>query len=87
MAYTIYWPDAVQKFFKTLPPKDKKLIMKGFGVMESSPRSFGNIIIPLVGKHRGRYRCKQGNWRIIYTISDNEKKIDILDITQREKAY
>ena len=48
---------------------------------------YGPNIKRLKGKLKGIYRYRIGNYRLFYTIDENEKRVFILDFSHRKDAY
>lgn len=73
-AYRIYFRKSVLKDFEKIPKHDLKRIMSRIEALAVDPRPHG------VEKISGldRYRIRQGSYRIIYSIQDNELTIWIL---------
>ena len=50
----------------------------------SNPRSFGS---PLTGNHKGKWRYRAGNYRILCRIDDIKIIILVIDIGHRKSVY
>jgi len=76
--------------FKELNKLDRKIQTQVFRFLDklienhNSPRSIGAA---LQGKHKGLWRYRTGNYRIICEIQDHKLIILILDIGHRREIY
>jgi len=68
---------------KALPPDILRRASKAILSLGTAPRPFG------CKKLRGeaRYRIRVGKHRILYTIDDRARAIEIVGVTHRSKAY
>jgi mRNA interferase RelE/StbE len=66
--YKIYFKESVEKDFRTIPKKDLQKIILRIQALARDPRPTGYE--KLTGQER--YRIRQGNYRIIYSIQDKE---------------
>ncbi len=57
-----------------------------FRQLETDPRRHRNIK-RLKGTMAGRYRLRIGDYRVIYRIDEQERKVFVLSITHRSDAY
>ncbi|MCH7858063.1 MAG: type II toxin-antitoxin system RelE/ParE family toxin [Candidatus Marinimicrobia bacterium] len=48
---------------------------------------YGPNIKRLKGQLKGIYRYRIGNYRLFYTIDENERRVFILDFSHRKDAY
>lgn len=81
--YKIFFRKSVRKDFDKIPPKDIKRILSRIKSLSNDPRSAESE--KLSGKEQ--YRIRQGNYRIIYSIQDNELTIWVVKIGHRRKVY
>ena len=42
---------------------------------------------PLIGKYKGFWKLRIGDWRIIYAINEREKEVYILSLCHRRSCY
>ncbi|MBN2297448.1 MAG: type II toxin-antitoxin system RelE/ParE family toxin [Deltaproteobacteria bacterium] len=82
-AYKIFFKRSVEKDFESIPKKDLKRILDRIKVLADDPRPAG--CERLTGQER--YRVRQGNYRIVYSIQDNELTIRVVKVGHRENAY
>ncbi len=83
MAYTVFLKRSAEKDLDRLPAKVHDRIMEHLIFLNESPRPIG------ARKLRGRegYRIRVGDYRILYTISDAEKKVEIISVAHRREVY
>ena len=55
-----------------------------FGPLTENPRRLGK---PLVGEFQGLLSARRGNYRVIYTISEDDKMVVIHRIQHRRDVY
>ena len=67
-AYKIFFKKSVEKDFKVIPKRDLKKILDRIQTLAEEPRPPG--CEKLTGQKR--YRLRQGRYRILYSIQDDE---------------
>jgi mRNA interferase RelE/StbE len=82
-AYKIFFKKSVEKDFKSIPKKDLKRIMGRIGMLADDPRPSGSE--KLTG--RERYRLRQGLYRVVYSIQDNELTVWVVKVGHRKDIY
>jgi len=82
-AYKIFFKKSVEKDFKSIPKKNLKRIMARVGMLAEDPRPSGSE--KLTG--RERYRLRQGLYRIVYSIQDNELTVWVIKVGHRKDIY
>lgn len=70
-----------QKFIEKLPKQEKLRI-----VSEIQRLPNGEDIKPLNG-HKGLYRLRIGNYRIIYTVDHGQLIVFVIDVDNRGDVY
>ncbi len=78
-------PDA-QKVYVSADRALAKKIARCLQQLEQNPRSHPNIK-PLKGEYAGMYRYRIGDYRVIYSINDDQVQVFVLAIAHRSKAY
>jgi mRNA interferase RelE/StbE len=69
-----------------LIPKDiRKLIFDRIDKLKTNPRPEG--VEPLQGTEKGLFRIRQGDYRIVYSIQDQQLLILIVRIVHRKEVY
>jgi mRNA interferase RelE/StbE len=81
--YEIFFKKSVEKDFKAIPKNELKKIIKRIGELTENPRP--QNCEKLTGQDR--YRLRQGNYRIIYSIQDNELTIWVVKVGHRKDIY
>ena len=81
--YKIVFKKSVAKDLKKIPKKDVSKILKVIRSLADNPRP------PQVKKLSGqdRYRMRQGNYRILYSIEDAQLVITIVKVGDRRDVY
>ena len=82
-AYKIYFKKSVEKDFKVIPKKDLKRILEGIEALAEEPRPPG--CEKLSGQQR--YRLRQGRYRILYSIQDDELTVWVVKVAHRRNIY
>lgn len=82
-AYNIFFKRSVEKDLKTIPKKDLNRILDRIKKLAEDPRPAGSE--KLTGLER--YRVRQGLYRIVYSIQDNELTIWVVKVGHRKDVY
>jgi mRNA interferase RelE/StbE len=82
-AYSIFYKDSVRKDVEALPAKDLQRIMERIGMLAGDPRPPGSEKLSA----QERYRIRQGTYRIIYSIQDNELTVWVVQAAHRRGMY
>ncbi len=81
--YSLRFKKSVTKDLRNIPNKDVKRILACIELLIENPRADG--CIKLSGQEC--YRIRQGRYRIIYEIQDNELTIVVIKVSHRSDAY
>ena len=81
--YRIFFKRSVEKDFASIPKKDLKRILNRIKTLEENPRPVG--CEKLTGKEK--YRLRQGRYRIVYSIQDDELTVWVVKIGHRKDIY
>jgi len=81
--YKIFFKRSVEKDFESIPKKDLKRILDRIKMLADDPRPAG--CEKLTGQER--YRVRQGRYRIVYSIQDNELTIWVVKVGHRKDVY
>ena len=81
--YRIQFRASVEKAFRLIPRQDRRRILARIESLAANPRPGG--CEKLTGHER--YRVRQGNYRIVYSIQDEELTVWIVKIGHRKDVY
>jgi mRNA interferase RelE/StbE len=81
--YKIYFRESVQKDFRKIPKKDVKKILQRIEMLATEPRPLGCEKLT----SQEKYRIRQGRYRILYSIQDDELTVWIVKIAHRKNIY
>ncbi len=82
--YKVAFEKEAEKEFLKLDSKAQKLVASK--ILDLQNGNFSNDK-SLKGKHKGKFRKRAGNYRIIYLKEDNYLIISIIRIAHRKEAY
>ena len=82
-AYKILFKKSVEKDFKSIPDKDLVKIMECIESLSYNPFLPGSKKL----SSQERYRIRQGNYRILYSIQDEEHTVWIIKVAHRKNVY
>lgn len=82
-AYEIFFRESVWKELEKVPKADLKKILSRIKQLGNDPRPMG--CEKLTGHEL--YRMRQGNFRIVYSIQDNELTVWVVKIGHRKDVY
>jgi mRNA interferase RelE/StbE len=82
-AYKVLFKASVEKDFSTIPKKDLKKILKRIEGLAENPRPWG--CEKLTGQER--YRLRQGRYRIVYSIQEDELTVWVVKVGHRKDIY
>ena len=81
--YSILLKDSVRKDLDSISGNDLRRIIDRIGSLAENPRPVG--CEKLSGQER--YRIRQGNYRIIYSIQDTELTVWVVKVGHRKEVY
>lgn len=82
-AYKIFFKESVQKDLNAIPKKDVNKILDRIKALAEDPRPPG--CEKLTGQQR--FRLRQGRYRILYSIQDDELTVWVVKIGHRKDIY
>jgi mRNA interferase RelE/StbE len=82
-AYKVFFKKSVWKDFESIPERDLKKILKQIEMLGDDPRPSG--CEKLTGEER--YRLRQGRYRILYSIQDDELSVWVVKVGHRKDVY
>lgn len=81
--YKIYFKKSVLKDIEKIPKKDLKRIIKKIDALSVNPRPSGHEKL----SDQEKYRIRQGNYRIVYSIRDKKLTVWIIKVGHRSDVY
>lgn len=81
--YKLFFKKSVQKDFDSIPKKDLKRILSRIESLSEDPRPKG--CEKLTGQER--YRLRQGRYRIVYSVQNDELTIWVVKVGHRKGIY
>jgi mRNA interferase RelE/StbE len=82
-AYKVLFKASVEKDFAAIPKRELKKILKRVAGLVDNPRPSG--CEKLTGQER--YRLRQGRYRIVYSIQDDDLTVWVVKVGQRKDIY
>ena len=82
-AYKIFFKKSVEKDFKGIPKNDLVKIIERIETLVDDPRPPG--CEKLTGQEK--YRLRQGRYRILYSIQDDELTVWVVKVGHRKDIY
>jgi mRNA interferase RelE/StbE len=81
--YKLFFKMSVQKDLNAIPKEDLRRILKRIEGLAEDPRPAG--CEKLTGQER--YRLRQGRYRILYSIQDDELTVWVVKVGHRKDIY
>ncbi|MBI4303451.1 MAG: type II toxin-antitoxin system RelE/ParE family toxin [Chloroflexi bacterium] len=81
--YKVYFRESVEKDFRAIPKKDVRKILQRIESLSVEPRPSG--CEKMTGQER--YRVRQGQYRVVYSIQDKEFTVWIVKVGHRKDVY
>ena len=81
--YRLLFKESVQKDFDGIPKKDLRKILSRIKSLAADPRPPG--CEKLTGQDR--YRLRQGRYRIVYAVQDEERTVTVVKVGHRKDIY
>jgi mRNA interferase RelE/StbE len=82
--YKIFFARSARKELQASPLNVAKRIIEKIESLDSNPRPSGS---KKLHGHSGLWRVRIGEYRVIYSIDDNTRTIDVILIRHRSDAY
>ncbi|MDH5585817.1 MAG: type II toxin-antitoxin system RelE/ParE family toxin [Nitrospirota bacterium] len=83
VSYRLTFRKSVSKDLRAIPPNDLSRVLKRIEALADDPRPMGSE--KLSGQER--YRVRQGVYRIVYEIFDEELVIIVVKVGHRREVY
>jgi mRNA interferase RelE/StbE len=81
--YKLLFKKSVAKDLKSLPKSDVRKILRRIDNLAEDPRALGSKKL----SDQEYYRARQGVYRIIFEILDDQLVIHVIKIARRSKSY
>ena len=81
--YEIFFKESVQKDLRKVPKNNLKKILARIKKLKDNPRPVGCEKLSV----QELYRVRQGKYRIVYSIQDNELTVWIIKVGHRKNVY
>ena len=81
--YKVFIRTSASKELAAIPKKSLQKIVDRIRCLKENPRPVGCEKLSA----QERYRLRQGNYRIVYSIQDKEQSIHIVKIGHRKEIY
>ena len=82
--YKLFFTETFYKNLKAIPAGDVKRILKRVKRLADDPRPVGS---QKLASQTDRYRVRQGNYRVIYSIEDDRLVIVVVKVGHRREVY
>ena len=82
-SYKIVFRESITKDLRAIPNKDVARILRRIDELAHDPRPPGSE--KLTGEEK--YRIRQGNYRVLYTIEDEIVTVTVVKIGHRRNVY
>ena len=84
--YAVVVSSQAGEFFEEASASLQRKLDRCFEMLKINPRSHPNIK-PLKGELAGYYRYRVGDYRVVYSIDDEQKQVFVLIIKHRGEVY
>lgn len=81
--YRVFFKASAEKELENIPKRDLQRIMERIAGLAAEPRPQGSE--KLSGQER--FRIRQGNYRIVYSIQDLELTVWVVKVGHRREVY
>lgn len=81
--YKVIFKQSVRKDLRSIPNIDIKRILQKIEQIAEQPRGQGSVKL----KDSNYYRVRQGQYRIVYEIRDQELIITVIKVGHRSSVY
>ena len=82
-SYSLFIKPSAAKEIEALPKLDRRKVVSRIEALATNPRPPG--CEKLSGQEQ--YRIRQGKYRILYTISDNQLVVVVVKVGHRKEVY
>jgi len=81
--YEVVFKRSAERELRNLPRVELPRIVKTIEALRTNPRPPGSAKL----KGQEAYRVRQGDYRVLYTIDDTERVVEIIKIGHRSEVY
>ncbi len=81
--YEIFFKESVRKDLRKVPKSNLKKILSRIKKLKNNPRPIGCEKLSV----QELYRVRQGKYRIVYSIQDNELTVWVIKVGHRKNVY
>ncbi len=81
--YKIFLKESIEKDLRSIPQKDLKKILLRIEMLAKDPRPPGHEKL----SSQEKYRIRQGMYRIIYSIQDQELTVWVVKVGHHKDVY
>ncbi len=81
--YSVFFRKSVARDLARIPKKDVKRIIARIKALAEEPRPHGCEKLSA----QERYRVRQGTYRIVYSIQDEERTVRVVKVGHRRDVY
>ena len=82
-SYNVLIRESAAKELGRLPKKDLRRIVERIRGLASDPRPHGCEKLSA----QERYRIRQGDYRVVYSIDDDDRTVEVVKIGRRNEIY
>ena len=82
--YTLTFARSARKELENLPASVSERILKRIGLLQTNPRPSG--VAKLQGE-KNLWRIRVGDYRVVYSINDTDKFVDVSIVRHRRDVY
>jgi len=82
--YKLFFTETFYRNLKVIPARDAKRILSRIKKLAFDPRPAGS---QKLSGQPDRYRVRQGNYRIIYSIQDEQLVVVVVKVGHRREVY
>ena len=84
--YELRFDDDAKRVYQQVDIKLARRFNRCLDRLGENPFTHPNIK-PLTGVLKGLYRCRVGDWRVIYEVIPSQRVVNVLQIIRRGQAY
>lgn len=82
--FKVLFKKSAQKELDKIPKQELRRVIKRIQLLAENPTDIGS---EKLSGHDNKYRVRQGNYRIVYSIHERELQIWIIKVAHRKDIY